>query len=57
MVKCIDCPYYDREVEACTKEPSNMSSPICLKRHECWLLAQILEELRMEDEGEDWKYA
>ena len=56
---CDSCPNFDKDTEMCNREIKNLKDEHCFKKNNLWLLAMVLDELRMLndswDEGDSWK--
>jgi len=56
MIPCANCPHLDRETEACSLIPSQITDEICLLRHIAYAINGVMRILEDEhDSGEEWK--
>lgn len=56
MLKCADCPSWDKETEQCDMGISEMTDVVCLLRNMAWLLIDIdIKNPNDEENGDWWK--
>jgi hypothetical protein len=53
MPKCGSCDNFDKKLECCGLEPSEIEDTCCLLR---WVISLMLEQMEDDNEGEDWKF-